>query len=153
MWGGDGNRIYGDPHDDSEWAIGIGATELENLGHEGRAADISNILPSQGRPAELPGGGIPGPSGEKDGNADTLTTLACPGQRGHYGGGKHLPPTVPLMGHAGPPAGTKQKAPCHRIVRQGSGAKEAAASGGGAEGELREGLLGVWGAAGKCDGV
>ena len=43
--------------------------------------------------------------------------------------------------------------PCHRSVRQGSRVEEAAASGGGAEGELREGLLGVQGATGKCDGV
>ena len=41
--------------------------------------------------------------------------------------------------------------PCHRSVRQGSRVEEAAASGGGAEGELREGLRGIGGAAGECN--
>ena len=51
------------------WASGRGATELENLGHRGRAADISNGLSGQGRHVELPGGGMPGTSGNKDDDA------------------------------------------------------------------------------------
>ena len=57
------------------------------------------------------------------------------------------------MQHAGPPAGTERKAPWHISVRQGSGAEEAAASRVRAEGELREGLQGIWGAAGEFNGV
>ena len=37
--------------------------------------------------------------------------------------GKHPPPTVPPMRHAGPLAYTEQKAPFQRTVRQGGGAK------------------------------
>ena len=63
------------------------------------------------------------------------------------------PPTVTPMRHSGPLAYTERKAPCHRTVRHASGAKEAVASGGGAEGDNREVLIGIRGAAGKCDGV
>ena len=63
-----------------------------------------------------------------------------PGHRGDLGGGKPPPPTVNPMRNAGILAYTEWKAPCHCTVRQGSGAKEAAVSGGGAEGEHIEGL-------------
>ena len=68
----------------------------------------------------------------------TLPIPACPGHHVHYGGGKPPPPTVHPMWHAGPPAVTEHQSPCHGSVRQGRGAKEVAASRGGAEGELRE---------------
>ena len=97
-------------------------------------------LSGQGRPAKIPGGGMPGPSGDEDGDAGTLSTSAYPGHHGHSGGGKPPPPTVNPMRHAGPPAGTERKAPCHSSVRQGSRAEEEAASGGGSEGELGEGI-------------
>ena len=131
--GGDGDGICDRSHNDSEWASGRGATELENLGHGGRAADISNGILGQGRPAELPGGGMPGPSGNEDGDAGPLPIPASPGHRGHSGGGNPPPPTVHPMRHAGPLEGTERKVPCHILVRQGSRAKEAAA-----EAELRE---------------
>ena len=57
-----------------------------------------------------------------------------------FGGGKHLPFTVPMMVHAGPLAYTEWKAPCHLTVRQGSGAGELAVSRGGIGGEHRKGL-------------
>ena len=56
-------------------------------------------------------------------------------------------PMVYSMQHDFTPEGTERQAPCHSSVRQRSGAKEAAASGGGAEGELGEGLRGIQGAA------
>ena len=118
---GDDNGIYGKSHDDSAWVGGIGATELENPGYGGRATDISNGLPGQGRPTELPGGGMPGTSGGEDGDAITLTEQVCPRHRGNSGGGKYLPPTIHLMRHAGPPMSTERQAPCHSSVRQGSG--------------------------------
>ena len=62
MQGLNGGGICGGAQDDSAWASGRGATDLENLGHRGIAVDISHGLPGQGRPAELPGGGMPGPS-------------------------------------------------------------------------------------------
>ena len=107
--GGDGGMIYGGTQDDSAWASGRGATELENLVHGGRAADILHGLPVQGRPAELPGGGTPGPSCDEDGDASLFPIPACYGHRGHSGVGKPPPPTVHPMRHAGPPAGTEQQ--------------------------------------------
>ena len=150
---GDDNGIYGKSHDDSAWVGGIGATELENPSYGGRATDISNGLPGQGRPTELPGGRMPRPSGDEDGNSGPFPAPAWPIHCGHFGGGKPPPPTVPLMQHAGPPVYTKRKAPCHFTVRQGSGAKEAAASGGGAEREHGEGFRGIQGSALKWYGV
>ena len=131
--GGYGGGMCGGLQDDSAWVSSIGVTDLENIGHGGISADISHCLPGKGRTVELPGGGMPRPSGDKDGDAG--------------------PPTVLPMQHAGPPEGTERKAPLHRSMRQGSGAKEAAASGGGTEGELGESLRGIRGAAKKGDGV
>ena len=44
------------------------------------------------------------------------------------------------MRHPGPPAGAERQAPCQNAVRQGRVAEEVEARGGGAEGELEEGL-------------
>ena len=101
----------------------------------GRATDFQNDLPVEGRPAELPGGGIPRTSDNKEGDTGPFYAPACPGHRGNFGGGKPPAPTVPPMRHAGPLSYTERKAPCHRTVRQGSGAKEAAVIGGGFDGE------------------
>ena len=76
-------------------------TELYNPSHQGRATDISNGLPGQGRPVELPGGGMPGPIGNKDGDAGTLPAPEFPKHCGHSGGGKPPPPMVHPMQHAG----------------------------------------------------
>ena len=138
VWGGDGRGIYGKSYDDSAWAGGIGATELENPGHGGQATDISDVLSGQGRPTELPGEGMPGTSGDEDGDAGSLPTLECPGHCGPYGGGNPHPPTVQPMQYSGTLEGNEQKAPCHSSVNQGNGSEEAAASRGGAEGELGE---------------
>ena len=127
--------------------------DLENLGHGGRAADVSHGLPGQGSSAEFSCGGIPRPSDNKDGDAGPFPAPACPGHRSHFGGGNPPPLTVPLMRHAGPLAYTERKAPCHRTVHQGGGPKGAAASRGGAEGDHGEGLRDIWGAAGKFDKV
>ena len=58
-----------------------------------------------------------------------------------------------LMQHASPLACVERKAPCHRTVLQGGGAEEKAVSRGGFEGELREGLSGLWRTFEKCDDV
>ena len=147
--GGDGNRIFGGSQDDTEWASGRGKMDLENLVHGGRAADVSHGLPGKGRPAELPCGGMPRTSIDEDGNAGPFPASEFPGHYGHFGGGKPPPPTVPLMRHDGPLAYTEQKAPCHRTVCHGSGAKEAAACIGRAEGEHGEGLQDIRGSAGN----
>ena len=71
-WGGDGGGIIGGAQDDTAWASGRGEMDLEKLGHGGRAADIPHGLPVQGRPAELPGGGMPTTSEDKDGDVGTF---------------------------------------------------------------------------------
>ena len=114
VWGGDVSGICGGSQDDPAWVCVRGATDLENLGHGGRAADLSNGLSGQGRPAELPSGGITRSSGDEDVDAGSLPIPACPGHRGNYGGGKPPPSMVHPMRHAGPPEGTERQAPCLR---------------------------------------
>ena len=138
--GGYGGGIFGGAQDDTAWSSDRGDTEPKNLGHGGRSTDIPHGLPCQGRPTELPGGGMTRTSGNEDGDAGTFYAPACPGQHGHFGGGKHPPPKVPPMQHAGPLAYTERKAHCHCIVRQGRGSEEAAVSRGGIEGDHGEGL-------------
>ena len=104
--GGDDGGICGETHNDSAWESGRGATELEDIGHRGIAVGISNGLPGQGSPTELPGGGMPGPNGDKEGDASSLPIMACPGHCGHSGGGKPPPPIVHPMRNAVPPADT-----------------------------------------------
>ena len=70
-------------------------------------------------------------SSDEDGSLGTFYAPSCLGHRGHFGGVKPPPPTVPPMQRAGPLEYTEQKPPCHRTVRPGSGAEEAAVSGGG----------------------
>ena len=99
---------------------------------------ISHGLPGQGRPAELPGGDKPKTSNDEYSDAGPLLIPACPGHCGHSGREKPLPPIVHPMRHDGPPEGTERQAPRHSSVRQGSIVKEAAANGGGSEGDLGE---------------
>ena len=138
LWGGGGYGIIGGAQDDTAWTSGRGVMDLENLGHGGKAAYVPHGLPVQGRPTDLPGGGMPRTSDNEDGDAGTFHAPACTGYRGNFGGGKHPPPTVPPMQHAGPLAYTERKAPCHRTVLQGIGAGEAAVSRGGIEVEHGE---------------
>ena len=99
--GGDGDWIICGAHDNTTWESGRGDMDLENLVHGGITTDVLHGLPVQGRPAELPGGGMPRTSGDKDGDAGTFYAPACSGHRGHFGRGKPPPPTVPPMQHAG----------------------------------------------------
>ena len=140
MQGGDGGGIIGGTQDDTIWASSRGEMELEKLIHWGRAADVPHGLTGQGRPADLPSGGIPRTSSNEDGYAGTFFVPACPVHRGYFVGGKYPPPTVPPMQHAGPLVYTERKVPCHRTVRQGRGAENAVVSGRGVEVEHREGL-------------
>ena len=70
-------------------------------------------LPGQGRPMDLTGGGITGPSRDEDGNVGTLPPPAYPVHHGRAGGGKPPPPMVHLMKHAVPPLRIEWQAPCH----------------------------------------
>ena len=82
--------------------------ELGSLGHGMRPAYVQAGLPDQGRAAKLPFRGLPRTGRNKDGNADALMQLACPGYRDHLGGGKSPPPKVLMMRHAGPMEGAKR---------------------------------------------
>ena len=104
---------------------------MENLGHSGRTANVPHVFPGQGMPAELPGGGMTRTIGDKYGDAGPFSAPACPEYRGHFGGGKPPPTTVPPMQHAGPLTYTERRSPCHFTVRQGGGEEEKAVSGGG----------------------
>ena len=95
---------------------------------------VPHGLPGQGGPVELPKGGMTRTSDDEDGDAGPFSIPACPGHRSNFGGGEPPPTTVPPIRHAGPLAYTEQKEPYHRTLFQGSGAKEAAVSGGRVEG-------------------
>ena len=91
--------------------------------------------------------------GDKDGDAVQFSALACPGHRGHFGRGKPPPPMVPPMQHDGTLACVERKEICYHTVRQGGRAGDKAVSGGIIEGELGEGISGLWRTFGKCDCV
>ena len=58
---------------------------LENT--KSRYLRIDPYCPGQGRPAELPIGGMSSTSGNKDSDAGIFYASACPGRRGNFGGG------------------------------------------------------------------
>ena len=93
--GRDCGGIIGKAQDETAWSSVRGEMDLENLVRGGRAADVLHGLPGQGRPAELTGGGMTRTGGDKNSNAGIFSAPACPGQRGHFGGDKPPPPTVP----------------------------------------------------------
>ena len=82
---------------------------------------IPDFLSGKGRTADMPRGGVPGESGDEDGNAGTLCAPACPRYCGDTGGRKLPPLTMRQVRHAGPPEGAERAAPGDRTVPQGSG--------------------------------
>ena len=81
----DGGKICVGSQDEYTWASGRGATDLDNLGRRGRDVDLSNGLFCKGRPMEVPGGGMPGPSSNKDIDTGSLPIPSCPGYCGYSG--------------------------------------------------------------------
>ena len=73
-----GGRILDESSDDSTWEGGGDTTVLEQPGRGGWDMDFKNYFPGEGRPAELPGGRMPGTSGDEDDNVRVLTAPACP---------------------------------------------------------------------------
>ena len=108
-----GGSIPDDSYDDSTLEGGRNTTVIEHPGHGGWASEFQNDFPGEGRPAELPVGGMPRPGGDDDGNAGALPEPACLQHRGHYVGVKPHPPTVRPMQHAGPLAGTERQSHYH----------------------------------------
>ena len=91
-------------------------TAMEQPGRGGWFSYFQDELPGEGRPSELPSGGMPGPSDDKDRNVGALPAPALPRHRGYYVGGKLPPPTVRPMRHSVPPAGPERQAPIHGTV-------------------------------------
>ena len=83
MWDGDGGGIVCRPQDDTTWAGGRGEMEMGSLGHGRRPADIQAGLTDQGRDADLTCRELPRTGRDKDGDADALLQLACPGCSDH----------------------------------------------------------------------
>ena len=111
---------------------------MEHPDRGGWASEFQDDLPGEGRPAELPGGGMPGPSGDEDGNAGALPAPAFTRHHSYYGGWKPPPPTVRPMRHASPLTGPERQAPGHGTVCQGGRAEETTARGGGGLGGWRK---------------
>ena len=78
VWRVDGRRIPGESSDESTWEGGGDTTAMENPSRGDRDTEFPNEFTGKGRPAELPSGGMPGPSGEEDGNAGAILAPACP---------------------------------------------------------------------------
>ena len=115
-----GGRIPVESYDDSIWEGGIDTAAMDHPGRGYCASDLQDDLPGEGRPAEISSGGMPGQSGDENGNTGALLAPACPRHRGDSGGSKLPPPTVRPMRHAGPQAGPERTAPRHGTVCKGS---------------------------------
>ena len=135
-----GGRIPVKSSDDSTWEGGGETAAMEHTGHGNRTPDLPDVLPGEGRTAEMPSGRVPGQSGDKDGNAGALRAPACPQHRGDNVGKKLPPPTVRPVRHASPPAGVERTAPEHSAVQKGDRMEETTAGGGGYAGEYGAGL-------------
>ena len=107
---------------------------MDHTGRREGALGLPDVLSGKGGGAEMPRGGVPGESGNKDVNAGALCAPACLRHRGDSGGSKLPPPTVRLVQHAGPPEGAERAAPGYRTVPQGGGTEETAAGLGGDRG-------------------
>ena len=94
MPGGVRDTIPVESHDDSTRE---GRTTTTPLGppDDWGGQDIQNEFSDEGRQATVPGGGMPRGVSNTSGNAGALRALACPRHRGHIGGGKPPPTTVP----------------------------------------------------------
>ena len=51
---------------------------MEHPGCGDWASDLQDNLPDEGRPVELYSGGMPGQSGDEDGNVGAIRAPACP---------------------------------------------------------------------------
>ena len=76
--GVDGGGIPDESSDDSILEVGGDMLDMDNPGRGVLAKYFLNEITCEGRPTELPGGGMPRPIGDKDGNAGAFTAPACP---------------------------------------------------------------------------
>ena len=125
-----------DSYNDSTWE-GVGATAT--VDHPSRRKCppvIQDVLSGKGGAADMPRGGVPGYSGDKEGDAGALRSLACPRHRSGAGGKKLPPSTVIPVQHAGPPEGAERASPRYRTVPQENGKEETSAGRDGDEEEI-----------------
>ena len=73
-----GGGIPDESSDNSTWEGGKDMTAMEHPGRRVWALDFHNYVPREWKPVELPGGGMPRPSGYEDGNAGALPAPAFP---------------------------------------------------------------------------
>ena len=85
-----------------------------------------------------------GTGSNADDDVSSFIPTKCPGYRHHIGEGKSPPPTVPAMRYVGDLACTEWEAPIYHTVWQGGGEEAPKAGGGGAVGEYKVGLPGLW---------
>ena len=111
-----GSRLPVESSDDSTWEGGGATTSVVHPGRGKVPPGILDVLYGKGETADMPRGGVPGETGDEDGNAGALFVTACPRHRGDTGGRKLLPPTVLQVRHAGTPEGAERAAPRDRAV-------------------------------------
>ena len=68
--------------DDSTWEGGGAATPVDYPGHGKGPPGIPDILSGKGGTVDMPRRGVPGESGNKDGNTGALRALECPRHHG-----------------------------------------------------------------------
>ena len=113
---------------------------MDQTGRGEGAPELPDVLSGKGGTAEMPRVGVPGESGDEDGNAGALLAPACPQHRGDSGRRKPPPHTVLPVRHAGLPEGAERAAPGYRTVPQGVGTEETAAGRGGDAGKFGAGV-------------
>ena len=141
---GHGSRLAGIPSDEAAWEGKGGQVELELISHgRRRNTNSSDRVPDQERDKGVPSGGLPRKGWDTDGDEDIFLALACPGHRGHLGGGKSPTPKVLTMPHAGPLADPQWKTSRYCDVQGLGGAEEKATGGDRAAGKHRDSLRGL----------
>ena len=73
-----GDRISVESYIDSTWEGGRDTSAMKHPGRGDWASDLQDDLIGEGRTAELSSGGMPGQSGDKDGNVGALREPSCP---------------------------------------------------------------------------
>ena len=109
---------------------------MDHTGRREWAPELPDVLSGKGGTTEMPRGGVPGKSGDEDGNAGALSAPACPRHRGDDGGRKIPSPTVRPVQHSSTPEGAERAAPGYSTVPQGGGTEETTAGRGGDAGEF-----------------
>ena len=87
MRGDAGVRLNVDSSEDSTWESGGAKTSVGNP-ERVKGPGIPDVLSGKGGTAEMPRGGVPGETGNEDGNAGALSAPACPRHRDDTGGRK-----------------------------------------------------------------